>query len=396
MNCAYGIMMNHSKVPKDIILMIMDFIITPNKKGLITDFDLLNVRNNKPKDFMRTIRFNNIQKYNNILISKINRILYYPMLSEDNTKYMSFNHQLQLVDNIKGLEKHRILNIIKNYNKGKKNINFSKPIFETQRIKGFEYSDTTETLYLKQYETDDFNKRLNNIDATYKVFVDSVLNTDKTEIMKNNYLRNYNIDVFTQKQFSKVRNEITSYYNVKKYMKILNDIFKYGFDGKFNLDETYKFCSINSRGNDMIYKATDCFEQFDEFQITKETYRYFTIETYYNLNGDKIKITEKVRKSDLWYCLCDLNGIIKYQYQSIRHFHTQLSEIDCFKLDMNKINKKYNLNIDMKHYKKVYGSKYAHITTDKDINPLTLMFQAETWIKMNPEAFNKFKKQYFK
>jgi hypothetical protein len=61
---------------------------------------------------------------------------------------------------------------------------------------------------------------------------------------------------------------------------------------------------------------------------------------------------------------------------------------------MNKINKKYNLDIDMKHYKKVYGSKYAHITTDKDIERLTLMFQAENWRKINSEAFNKFKKQY--
>ena len=271
--------------------MIMDFIITPNKKRIITDFDLLNVRNNKPKDFMRSIRFNN-KKYNDILISKINRILYYPMLSEDNTKYMSFNNQLQLVDNIKGLEKHRILNIIKNYNKGKKNIYFSKPIFETERTKGLEYSDTTETLYLKQKQTDDFDKRLKNIDATYKVFIDSVLNTDKTKIMKNNYLRNYNIDVFTQEQFKKVRNEITSYYNVKKYMKELKDAFIYGFDGKFNLDETYKFCSIKSIRDREIYKATDCFEQFDEFEIKNITNKYFTVETYYNLNGDKIKITE--------------------------------------------------------------------------------------------------------
>ena len=63
---------------------------------------------------------------------------------------------------------------------------------------------------------------------------------------------------------------------------------------------------------------------------------------------------------------------------------------------MNKINKKYNLDIDMKHYKKVYGSKYAYITTDKDIERSNLMFQAEKWRKINPEAFNKFKKQYFK
>ncbi len=396
MNCAYGIMMTETKIPKDIINMIMDFIITPNKKGLITDFNLLNVSNHTPKEFMRMIRFNNYKKYNDILISKINRILYYPMLSEDNTKYMSFNNQLQLVNNIKGLEKHRILNIIKNYNKGKNNIYFNKPIFETERIKGLEYSDTTETLYLKQNNTDDFEKRLNNIDATYKVFGDSVLNTDKTEIMKNNYLRNYNIDVFTQKQFSKVRIEITSYYNVKEYMKIIKDTFKYGFDGKFNLNETYKFCSINSRRDAMIYKATDCFEQFDEFEIKNITNKYFTFETYYNLNGDKIKITEKVQKSNLRYCLNSLNNIIEYQHQNLAHFHNQLCEIDFFKLDMNKINKKYNLNIDMKHYKKVYGSKYAYITTDKDIEPLSMIFIAEKWVKMNPEAFNKFKKQYFK
>jgi hypothetical protein len=307
---------------------------------------------------------------------------------------MSFNNQLQLVNNIKGLEKHRILNIIKKYNKGGKNINFNKPIFETERIKGFEYSDTTETLYLTRNQTEDFDKRLNNIDATYKVFVDSVLNTDKTEIMKNNYLRNYNIDVFTQQQFSKVRNEITSYYNVKKYMKELHDVFTYGLDGKFNLDETYKFCSINSIRDGAIYKATDCFEQFDEFEIKNITNKYFTVETYYNLNGDKIKITEKVQKSDLWEVLLKLNKIGEYNYSNLLNFYRQLREIDCFKLDMNKINKKYNLDIDMKHYKKVYGSKYAYITTDKDIERSNLMFQAENWRKINPEAFNKFKKQY--
>ena len=59
MNCAYGIMMAKTNIPKDIVNMIMDFIITPNKKGLITDFQLLNVRNNTPKRFMEIIKYNN-------------------------------------------------------------------------------------------------------------------------------------------------------------------------------------------------------------------------------------------------------------------------------------------------------------------------------------------------
>ena len=65
MNCAYGIMMTKTKIPKDIVLMIMEYVITPNKKGLIDDFQLLNVKNNSPKQFMEMIKYNN-KKYDSI------------------------------------------------------------------------------------------------------------------------------------------------------------------------------------------------------------------------------------------------------------------------------------------------------------------------------------------
>ena len=288
MNCAYGIMMTKTKIPKDIVLMIMEYVITPNKKGLIDDFHILNVKNNKPKDFMRVIRFNN-KKYYYDLKNQLDNILYYPRLIDNNTKYMSIRQQINNM-NINSLTKLRIINFTK------------KPdYYATYSRKDDSYTPNNDEFELTK--RCDFKKRLTNIDATYKVFIDSHLNTDKTEIIKNNYLRHYNIDAFTQKQFSKVRNEITSYYNVKEYMKNLNDAFKYGYDGYFDLDETYKFYSINSKRDGWIYKATDCFEPFDEFNFIKNTNKYFTIETYYNLNKNKIKITEKVKKEDLWEVL---------------------------------------------------------------------------------------------
>lgn len=383
MNCAYGIMMTQTKIPKDIINMIMEYVIVPNKKGidLILARNVGNVRNNPPKIFMKIIKFNSKDYYYD-LKNQLNNILYYPRLIDNNTKYMSIRKQINDM-NINSLTKLRITNLTK------------KPDFYTTYSRK-ENSYTPNNDEFELTKRCDFNKRLTNIDATYKVFVDSVLNTDKTEIMKNNYLKNYNIDAYTQKQFSKVRNEITFYYNIKEYMENLNDEFKNGYDGQFNLDETYKVCSINSRRDGHIFKETDCLTPFDKFEIIKDTNKYFTIETYYNLNENKIKITEKVQKSDLWEVLMKLNKIQHYQHPNLEHFRNELLKIECFKLDMNKINKKYNLDIDMKHYKKVYGSKYAYITTDKEIEPLTLMFGAERWRKINPTAFNKFKNKYFK
>ena len=377
MNCAYGIMITETKIPKDIVLMIMDFIITPNKKGLIDNFDLLNVSNNKPKNFMRVIKYNNKNYYRDIR-KQLSNILYYPRLIDNNTKYMSIRQQINDM-NINSLRKLRITHFTK------------KPGFYiTYSRKDNSYTPNNDEIEMTN--NNDFKKRLNNIDATYKVFVDSVLNTDRTEIMKNNYLRNYNIDAYTQQQFSKVRNEIIHNARINKYLK--NIYYELPNGQSFNTEEEYDFYPI-SFDNQSIYRGTDCVNNFEQFEIVSETNKYYNIEVYYKIDeNNRIKITEKVKKDNLWYCLLKNKEIVKHQYPNLLNFHTSLRNIECITLDMNKINKKYNLNIDMKYWKKCYGSKYAHISSYEHIDYLSVMFLAENYKRINPNVFNKFKNKY--
>ena len=377
MNCAYGIMMTETKIPKDIVLMIMDFIITPNKKGLIDNFDLLNVSNNKPKNFMRVIKYNNKNYYRDIR-KQLSNILYYPRLIDNNTKYMSIRQQINNM-NINSLTKLRITKLATNNNT-------STCYF----IKDKSYIPNNGEIELRN--DDDFKKRLQNIDATYKVFADSNLDYEETKIMKNNYLRNYNIDAYTQQQFSKVRNEIIHNARINKYLK--NIYYELPNGQSFNTEEEYDFYPI-SFDNQSIYRGTDCVNNFEQFEIVSETNKYYNIEVYYKIDeNNRIKITEKVKKDNLWYCLLKNKEIVKHQYPNLLNFHTSLRNIECITLDMNKINKKYNLNIDMKYWKKCYGSKYAHISSYEHIDYLSVMFLAENYKRINPNVFNKFKNKY--
>ena len=382
MNCAYGIMTTQTKIPKDIVLMIMDFIITPNTKGLITDFQLLNVKNNTPKNFMRVIKFNSKNYYYD-LKHQLDHILYYPRLIDNNTKYMSIRKQINNM-NINSLTKLRITNLTK------------KPDFYTTYSRK-ENSYTPNNDEFELTKRCDFNKRLTNIDATYKVFVDGNICCDKTEIMKNNYLRYYQIDAYSQKQFSKVRNEITFYHSIKKYMKEMKEIIDFD-DIYFNEDENYDFKPIiyDNRAICKIYRGTDCVNNFEYFEIVNETKNYFNISVIYKVDdNNKITINEKVKINNLWDCLLKNKLIEKNEYNNMLPFQSKLKIIDCITLDMDKINKKYNLNIDMKHWKKCYGSKYAHITVMPNIDELSLMFMSNDLKKLNEKIFKKFKNKYF-
>ena len=375
MNCAYGIMMNETKIPKDIINNIMDFIITPNKKGLITNYLILNVRNTTPKRFMKMIRFNN--NYHLYINNCLNNILYYPRLIDNNTKYMSIKKQINDM-NISSLEKLRIIKLTKNIS------------ISTQSFKNRDYILNNDEFELTK--SDDFKKRLTNIDATYKVFVDKSLDYDETKIMKNNYLRNYNIDAYTQKQFSKVRNELEAYDKINRYLKNVYDDIPY--DEYFNTEELYDFYPI-SYLQQSVYRGTDCVNNFEGFEMLSETNKYYTFQVYYKVNeNNRIKISEKVKKDNLYNCLLKNNKIYEEQSENLLNFHNRLSNMECITLDMNKINKKYNLNIDMKYWKKCYGSKYANISSYENIDTLNIMFLSKKYEILNSKVFKKLKKKY--
>tara|TARA_R110000868_G_C10914338_1_gene765197 strand:- start:97 stop:1242 length:1146 start_codon:yes stop_codon:yes gene_type:complete len=381
MNCAYGIMMKETKIPKDIVNMIMDFIIVPNKKGLIDDFQLINVRNNTPDAFMRIIKYNN--KKNLTLKRKLGFILYNPLLIQNNTKFMSIRNEINQLD-MKSLDKFKMIKIIEN-----KKFDYSKYDPKCEYDNRFQYY---------RYEDNTFKKRINNIDATYKITVDNHTNCDKRKIINNNILRYYQIDAYSQKQFSKVRNTITSYHIIKKYMKEMNEIINVD-DINFNSDEHYDFKPIiyDNTAICKIYSGTDCVNNFEYFEIVNKTKTYFNIRVIYKVDdNNKITINEKVKINNIWDCLLKNKQIEKNEYNNMLPFHSGLKVIDCITLDMDKINKKYNLNIDMKHWKKCYGSKYSYITPSTTIDKLSLMFMSNDLKKLNEKIFKKFQNKYFK
>lgn len=393
--CASGILFKHTKIPTEIINMIMEYIIKPNKQI-------------KKNDNLRTLEYNlrnqsvlavgvfvsqERRAYLKTLWKKINHMLYYPYLIEHNTKYMSIREHLNNME-ISGLDKHRILSIINKYNKSNdknKTLYYFEQPHET--IKHLTYKKHNDRKLIG--EEVDFNKRLKNIDATYKVIADDYMDSNKSKIMRGIILKYYNIDAFQQKRYRTLRTEIRRHHQIKNYMEQMDEIIRFGRE-TFNTDEYYDFYPIIYYKSE-LYRGTDCVNNFKDFEIINETKNYWNIRVIYKVDdNNNITINEKVKINNIWECLLKNKEIEKNHYYSILPFQHSLRSYDCLTLDMDKINKKYNLNIDMKHWKKCYGSKYAYITPSRNVDKLSMMFMSNNWKQLNPKIFKKFQNKYFK
>ena len=360
MNCAFGILLQNTNIPIDIINMILDYIIEPAK---ITQKLLYDIRHmtNIPQFIYNHTKQQRYRHYKTI----INQCLSNPILNKEQTHYISLQEQLQLYNDRRGgyechfaeMEKMDLFYI---FNWLKTNQKKYKVLKDCNR-----HYHALKCIKC-DYKTENYTNRVINYDKQTRDY--SHINKKHTEIIK---LSQQNMFSIIQQKYKKSLNEeINNILNHIRAIKCMTTIYPTD-QNKFMLHQKLSgLCFTTSK--DVFGRNPEPTLQNIIVSMTTTNVNHITGKIGLNMKlrkstGDIIEVKKKTTWKSLW----DILNLDEWKERGSFHYD-HLKTIQVISFNLSQLNRQYKLGLNdtIQSIKKQCKTVTFHFTQNKILNKI--------------------------